>query len=346
MSMQRYASDLESAYLSQGWEVTVKRPSAALSSRIGYGPLRKLIAYVEALIIFPVAVASRSPRAQLLHVSDHSNALWLLGPAAWRFRRAIVTCHDLFAVRAALGEIPEHSTRATGRLYQALVRAGMTQADLIECDSDVTRSDVERLIPRADCVTIHLPVARTAQPNPTSSHEGNYVMVVSPGGWRKRREHAVAVWERLRQSEASSPLSLVVVGPELEPHELSATAQPDQIQVVNGVSDEELHSLYASALAVLQVSRYEGFGWPIVEAHVNGTPALCTDGAVFREIAGDGGIFLSDDLDSVDWDAVLKQLRLAASRDRALENARRFTPKQFARKVDDVAAQLIESKDA
>ena len=40
----------------------------------------------------------------------------------------IVTCHDMLAVRAGLGEIPGLRVGWMGRLFQRLIRKGLAQA--------------------------------------------------------------------------------------------------------------------------------------------------------------------------------------------------------------------------
>ena len=55
---------------------------------------------------------------------------------------------------------------------------------------------------------------------------------------------------------------------------------------VHGASDAELISAYRSASVLVNPSRYEGFGLPMVEAMKCGTPVICTDGGSQPEVAG------------------------------------------------------------
>ncbi|MFN2200756.1 MAG: glycosyltransferase family 4 protein, partial [Caldilineaceae bacterium] len=52
--------------------------------------------------------------------------------------------------------------------------------------------------------------------------------------------------------------------------------------------DEELPDWYRAATAFVFPSVFEGFGLPVLEALSSGTPVLCSDISVLREIAGSG----------------------------------------------------------
>ena len=51
-----------------------------------------------------------------------------------------------------------------------------------------------------------------------------------------------------------------------------------------------LEALYNCATALLFPSRFEGFGWPIIEAQACGCPVICGDRAPLPEVAGDAGL--------------------------------------------------------
>jgi hypothetical protein len=53
------------------------------------------------------------------------------------------------------------------------------------------------------------------------------------------------------------------------------------------VDEAEKHRLLATCFAVVQGSRFEGFGLPVLEALAHGAPLACSDIPPFREIAGD-----------------------------------------------------------
>lgn len=65
----------------------------------------------------------------------------------------------------------------------------------------------------------------------------------------------------------------------------------DNIKVLNYVSDKAMVSLYNGSTAVLNFSKCEGFGLPIVESGACGVPVICNSLNVFKEVAGSDCIY-------------------------------------------------------
>lgn len=59
------------------------------------------------------------------------------------------------------------------------------------------------------------------------------------------------------------------------------------------LSDADMDYAYKHALALLFPSFFEGFGYPPIEAAVNGTPAICSNVTSIPEVLGDAGIYFS-----------------------------------------------------
>ncbi|MBX2853477.1 MAG: glycosyltransferase family 4 protein [Rhodobacteraceae bacterium] len=73
-------------------------------------------------------------------------------------------------------------------------------------------------------------------------------------------------------------------------------------------SDERVKGWIAGAQAVLYPTFVEGFGIPIVEALVSGTPVICSDLPVLREVGGDAPDYI-DPLDGPGWEARIRAYR-------------------------------------
>ncbi|KGF19905.1 glycosyltransferase family 4 protein [Pseudoglutamicibacter albus] len=81
----------------------------------------------------------------------------------------------------------------------------------------------------------------------------------------------------------------------------------------DGVSEEEYAELLRRARASVTLSKAEGFGIPLVEAMGLGTPVVCADTPIFREIGADAALFVDADDDAGFASAV-----------RSLENTHEF----------------------
>jgi len=58
----------------------------------------------------------------------------------------VVTCHDMLAVRGALGEDTDCPASRTGRILQRWIVAGLRRATKVACVSTATSEDVERIV--------------------------------------------------------------------------------------------------------------------------------------------------------------------------------------------------------
>src|SRR5438046_7533458 len=104
--------------------------------------LRKWTGYIDKLIIFPRRLR-KLRGVELIHICDHSNAIY-----AKHFPNVpvIVTCHDLLAVRGALGEETDCPASWTGKILQRLILAALRRVSAVVCVSRATEADALRLI--------------------------------------------------------------------------------------------------------------------------------------------------------------------------------------------------------
>jgi len=106
------------------------------------------------------------------------------------------------------------------------------------------------------------------------------------------------------------------------------------------VPEEEKPAFFKLAKAFCFPSRYEGFGIPVLEAFAAGTPAVISDIAPHREIAGKGALFF-DPKDTNDLAEKLKQIIQDENlRNKLVEKgkmqARKFSWKNSAEKMLDI----------
>ncbi len=112
---------------------------------------------------------------------------------------------------------------------------------------------------------------------------------------------------QLIEQEQITDLNLVLCGPLTSTysqifHALSnghPTSKPKVFHIPYA-KNEDLSALYSGALGFVFLSRYEGFGLPLLEAMQCGTPPICFNHSSHPEVVGSGGILAPDqDLDFV-----------------------------------------------
>lgn len=119
-----------------------------------------------------------------------------------------------------------------------------------------------------------------------------YIMVI--GGLRQKKggDQVLAVAKALQHHR--SELQIVIVG-ESEEYYTEIAKSYSNISLLGMVSDQTLPSLVRSAVSLLFLSPYEGFGIPALEAMAAGTPAVVSNRASLPEVVGDAGIVVDPD---------------------------------------------------
>ncbi len=103
-----------------------------------------------------------------------------------------------------------------------------------------------------------------------------------------------------------------------------------------GPTDATIQALYRNALAVAFPTKNEGFGLPIVEAYMNGTPVLASDIPVLREVGGS----LADYFDNTSIDSLLAAVDRLASDEAAYQQKRAEIAAYRPRTWDTAAAEM------
>jgi len=142
-----------------------------------------------------------------------------------------------------------------------------------------------------------------------------------------------AIQERKNQPAAlaaarEAGLELVVVGP-VKDERVAAELREGGARLEGYVEVERLAELYRGAACLVQSSRYEGFGLPVVEAMASGTPVVTVPDPALVEVAGDAAVVVpEEELAAGIRRALEERDTLAAA---GLERARAFTWEAAAR---------------
>jgi glycosyltransferase involved in cell wall biosynthesis len=347
-SMQRFATMLLEGLAAAGVPAELVQPQPFLGKIRWAGRfMGKWLAYVDKFILFRPRFRKKMAalRPAIVHIADHSNAMY----ASWtQGDPVVVTCHDLLAVRGALGELTDCPATFTGKWLQRWIVAGLEKAALVVCDSHATLTDARRLvtrrdgIPKLEMVTLGLSypyrklLAEEARARLTAAKvidpHNSFVLHVGSNLRRKNREGVLRIFARCQQDWNGA---LVFVGEPLTDALRLAGRQlgiSDRIIEIPDASSELLEALYNLATALLFPSTCEGFGWPIAEAHACGCPVICTDRKPMTEVAGDAALAHPVE-DEAGFAADLLRLTNPDERarwsERALDNASRFSTERM-----------------
>lgn len=119
--------------------------------------------------------------------------------------------------------------------------------------------------------------------------------------------------------------------------ELQTLADECRANVVfhNGVSDQRYLELLDSTTALVSASLDEGFGIPVVEALEHGVPVAVSDIEIFREVAGEVGVFFDPNKPQEFADSIRKLAAKPTSPAQLRAQASKFN-------WDDSAAELLK----
>lgn len=359
-SMIRFADMMQRELAARGHEVTLIAPRAVLFPNVQRSDgIWKWIGYVNKFLIFPFTLQRAARGMDVVHVCDHSNAMYL----AWLRRQPhVITVNDVIAIRMALGKEPGASVRFTGRVFQKLVLRALKKAQYAVCISDFTREQLLELVPALEhhSSVAHMgpnfPYFRVEEPEVAATRstlglgDAPYFLHVGSDQPRKNRGQLVRIFAALLKQLPELPHRLVLVGAPLGPDVLPAieeTRMASRVHGLGSIDNGQLRALYSGAAALIFPSLLEGFGWPIVEAQACGCAAYVSNRKPMTQIAGDAGIFI-DPEDAGAAAAVIKGTlpSLAAYRDRSILNAGRFTSTamvdEYLRAYEQSRARLVK----
>lgn len=352
-SMQRFGTMMLQGLTAAGVAAELIQPAPYFGRfQLAGRSIGKWLGYVDKFLLFPRRLRRKvSAGCSVVHICDHSNAMYA---SQIKNVPVLVTCHDLLAVRGALGQETDCPASFAGNYLQRWILRGLGQADAVACVSDATLRDAERLIDRTDGrprlevirnglnypyqkVTAEIGHARLASVR-ALDRDRPFILHVGSNLRRKNREGVLRIFGLIKNDWNGQ---LVLAGDPLtrELHSLGEQLglAERMIEVVHPGS-ELLEALYSSALALLYPSRFEGFGWPIIEAQACGCPVICTNRPPFPEIGGDA--VLTHDLeDEKGFAAGIMRMLDATERERwskkGLRNAERF-------KADNMIARYLD----
>jgi glycosyltransferase involved in cell wall biosynthesis len=237
----------------------------------------------------------------------------------------VVTVHDVSFAKG--GELIGRKDRA---VFGLVVPRAVRGAARILTVSERTKRDLVELygVPAERIVVTPNGVDPAFSPGDGS---GDYVLSV--GAIQRRKDQLVAL-----EAAREVGLPLVVVGPEKDPG-VAAELRRGGARLDGYVAIERLAELYRGAACLVQSSRFEGFGLPVVEAMASGTPVVVVSDPALSEVAGDAAVVVGQEglADGIRT-ALAERERLVAA---GLERARAFSWRATAERTLAVYLEVL-----
>ncbi len=334
-----------------GVESIAPRPALGKLHPSAHG-VGKWLGYIDRFVLFPRQLRAAAARADIVHLCDHGGAMYAPMIAAGP---VVVTCHDMIAVRTARGELPEMRASLFGKVLQRWICHGLRRAVRVVCVSRATFDDARRLLKTEKnlCVipnSLNYPFEPLAAEEverrlaPLDRLKTAFVLHLGSNLAYKNREGVLRVFA---QAVRGMELQLAFAGEPLDGKLLRlahSLAIEDRIVQIPRPDAATIEALYNRALCLLFPSRYEGFGWPTIEAQACGCPVVASNIAPFAESLGPSAALFPQE-DEAGMAAAIR--RIAAEeqfreqlRQRGLDNVReRF---QTARMIGEYRALYRE----
>lgn len=219
----------------------------------------------------------------------------IYGPAEVRFPKttipSIVTVHDAQAFETSLPWSQTWEHRLFGAKWQFWMPKVCREAACIATVSEFSKQRLSEFlqIDPARFAVIGNGISDVffqQEPEPFESRKNSIVII---GGLRTKKGAAatIAVAEQLRR--LGSPLILDIYGQHNSEWVRQAASHPNVV-LHPYAADEVVAGRLKSAVALLFLSLYEGFGIPAIEAMAAGTPAVVANAASLPEVVGDAGV--------------------------------------------------------
>ena len=268
-------------------------------------------------------------------------------------RRTVLTVHDLIFKR-----LPQTHTWKNRAFLSTGMPIFLRKADAIIAVSAQTKRDLADIYNVESSRVTVIPEGieenfRPVSPDTPDSRDiqerhGPYFLMV--GTLEPRKNHAAVLRALAHLCTQGHNLKLIIAGRQgwkFSPVQdlVTELGLQSQVEFVGFVPEALLPAYYSNAIALLQPSLYEGFGFPVLEAMACGTPVIISDRSCLPELAGPNALVVSPENIPELGSAMLRLWQQSSLRndlrEKGLKHARQFTWAETSRQTADLYLSLV-----
>ena len=238
----------------------------------------------------------------------------------------VVTVHDVSFARE-----PALMGRKDRLVFRGIVPRSVRRAERVLTVSERTKADLVELYDVSEDRVVVTP--NGVDPAFRRGADGSRDYVLAVGAIQSRKDQLAAL-----EAADAVGLPLVVAGPEKDAG-LASELRRRGARLEGYVETERLAELYRGAACLVQSSRFEGFGLPVLEAMACGTPVVAVREPALEEVAGEAAVLVSrDELADGIRQALAERDRLVAA---GLERASAFGWRASAERTLAVYREIL-----
>ncbi len=261
---------------------------------------------------------------------------------------------------------PQFCHENTVMNFMVYIGANIKYADLIITSAQATIDALNTLtdklgVERKNCVAIPLGSdfseknvsGKSNKPDPEVveiARKGKYILMV--GTVEPRKNHSLVI-DALENGLAEMGVNAIFAGrigwnvEELEDRMKNHSLYGKNLFFIEKPDDVTVDYLYKNALAVAFPTFNEGFGLPVIEAFMRGTPVIASDIKVLHEVAGDFADYFNPN-DSDGFAQCVKNLldeNIYKSKKESIKNFKPYTWDESARDMQKAVESVIKKPE-
>lgn len=271
-------------------------------------------------------------KSEVLHLTGGANYMAF----ASKRRKTVLTVHDI-------GHYTNTLTGLKKAIYGELwFRLPLARANVITAVSEFTANELHRIfnVPYSKIEIIRNPVGKDFKQKKNIGHNnGKFTILQIGSGEHKNLSRLIEACNGLKTR-------LILVRRKDERLKFLLDQNKVDYEWYSDLKTDHLVELYQKVDLLYFASTYEGFGLPIIEAQVCGTPVITSNISPMKEVAGKGGAYF---VDPYSFESIRKAVQaIMDSRNlrfelisRGLDNAKLYAADRVSKAYGEVYNSLL-----